>query len=186
MRMHLESEAVAALAGRRIDAEGAKVSQFPLAMAPIVKQALANLFQKESIKLLVCSAACGADLLALDAALAAGIHCRVILPFEQNRFRQTSVIDRPGDWGDLFDQIVSFVESKGDLIVLRGNQSAKQAYQRANEVIINEATAALIRRRVAVIVWEGRPRRKDDATSEFRGLANAAGMLERIVPTVWD
>lgn len=186
MPTRLERDTVAALAGRRIDAEDAKVSQFPLAKVPIVKQALSDLFRKESVSLLICSAACGADLLALDAALEAGIRCRVILPFEQSRFRQTSVIDRPGDWGVLFDRIVSLVDSKGDLIVLREDKSAKHAYQRTNEVIIHEATAALIPRRIAVIVWEGRPRRKDDVTAEFRRLANAAGMLERIVPTICD
>lgn len=186
MPTRLESDTVAALAGRRIDAEDAKVSQFPLVKVPIVKQALSDLFRKESVSLLICSAACGADLLALDAALEAGIRCRVILPFEQNRFRQTSVIDRPGDWGDLFDRIVSLVDSKGDLTVLRDERSTKRAYQRVNEIIIQEVIAAPIPRRLAIIVWEGRPRLKDDVTAEFRRLANAAGMLERIVPTICD
>lgn len=184
MLKRLESDTVAALAGRRIDAEDTKVSQFPLAMIPIVKHALSDLLLKEGVSLLICSAACGADLLALDAALEAGIRCRVILPFEPSRFRQTSVIDRPGDWGALFDRIVSFVDNKGDLIVLRDNQSAKCAYQRANEVIIREVIAAPNPRHLAIIVWEGRPRLNDDATAEFRRLANAAGMSERIVPTI--
>jgi hypothetical protein len=180
----LESEAVAALAGRRIDAEDAKVSQFPLAMIPIVRHALSDLLRKEAVSLLICSAACGADLLALDAALEAGIRCRIILPFEQSRFRQTSVIDRPGDWGALFDRIVSLVDSRGELIVLRDDQSDERAYQRVNEVIIREASAASIPRRLAILVWEGRPRLQDDATAEFSRLAIAAGMLERIVPTL--
>lgn len=184
MPKRFESDTVAALAGRRIDAEGTKVSQFPLTMIPIVKHALSELLLNERVSLLICSAACGADLLALDAALEAGIRCRVILPFEPSRFRQTSVIDRPGDWGSLFDRIVSFVDSKGDLIVLRDEQSAKRAYQRANEVIIREAIAAPNPRRLAIIVWEGQPRLKDDATAEFRHLAIAAGMLERTVPTI--
>lgn len=178
------NETVAALAGRRVDAVETKVRQFPLAMAPIVKLTLSKLLREERVSLLICSAACGADLLALDAALEAGIRCRVILPFEKNLFRQTSVVDRPGDWGALYDRIVSFVDSKGDLIVLREDQNAEHAYQRANEVIIREVNAAPNPRRIAIIVWEGRPRLKDDATAEFRRLANAAGMLERIVPTI--
>ena len=186
MAKRLETDTVAALAGRRIDAEGAKVSQFPLAMIPVVRRALSDLMRKEGVSLLVCSAACGADLLALDAALEAGIRCRVILPFEQSRFRQTSVIDRPGDWGVLFDRIISLVDSKGDLIVLSEGKSAKHAYQRANEVIIHEVIATLVPRRIAIIVWEGRPRRNNDATAEFRRLASAAGMLERVIPTICD
>jgi hypothetical protein len=184
MLKRLESDTVAVLAGRRIDAEGTKVSQFSPTMIRIVKRALSDLLIKEGVSLLICSAACGADLLALDAALGAGIRCRVILPFEPSRFRQTSVIDRPGDWGAIFDRIISLVDSRGDLIVLRDEQGVKCAYQRANEAIIREAIAASNPRRLAIIVWEGRPRLKDDTTAEFRRLANAAGMLERIVPTI--
>jgi hypothetical protein len=179
-----ESDTAAALAGRRIDAVDAKVSQFPLAMIPIVKRAISDLLRKEEVNLLVCSAACGADLVALDAAFEIGIRCRIVLPFEQSRFRQTSVTDRPGDWGVLFDRIVSLVDSKGDLIVLPDGQNPERAYQHANEVIIREVSAVLNPRRLAILVWEGRPRQRGDATAEFRRLAKAAGMSERIVPTL--
>jgi hypothetical protein len=175
---------VAALAGRRIDAKETTVVQFPLANVPAVRAALCNLLQKEGVNLLICSAACGADLVALEVALETGIRCRVILPFDRSRFRQTSVIDCPGEWGRLFDRIIPLVDSKGDLVVISDDQIPKCAYQRANETIIREAVAASNTRALAIIVWEGRPRPKDDATAEFRRLASAAGMLERIVPTL--
>jgi len=167
----LESDTVAALAGRRIDAEDAEVSQFPLSMIPAVKKAPSYLLRKEKVKLLVSSAACGADLLAIETALDAGIQCRVILPFEQDRFRQSSVIDRPGNWGALFDRIISLVDNNGDLIVLQEHQSAKRAYQRVNEVIIQEVSTSINKRRLAIIVWEGQPRVNDDATADFQRLA---------------
>src|SRR6266513_899405 len=116
--MDLRSGAVAALAGRRIDAPDTKEPRFPLPMAPEVRKMLLALLRREKIRLLICSAACGADLIALDAALKLGIRCRVVLPFEPDKFRRTSVVDRPGDWGSLFDHALSVVESSGDLQVL--------------------------------------------------------------------
>lgn len=178
------NDVVAALAGRRIDAQDAKVPRFPLRNVPAVKLAVSKLLEKERVTLLICSAACGADLLALDAATHAGIHCRVILPFESERFRQTSVVDRPGDWGKLFDRIITAVDREGCLVILNGDTNLDGSYQRANEVIIQEAVAASNTRPLAILVWEGRRRDEGDVTAQFRSLAIAAGMSERTVPTL--
>ena len=50
------------------------------------------------MSVLVCSAACGADLIALQAAGRVSLRRRIVLPFEPSRFRDSSVVDRPGDW----------------------------------------------------------------------------------------
>lgn len=176
--------AVAALAGRRIDAQDATVPRFPLRNVPLVRARLQRLFAREGVELIVCSAACGADLTALDVACAAGIRCRVVLPFEAKRFRGTSVVDRPGDWGELFDRLVARIESAGDLVVLGDEADAERAYLRANEVIVEQAClAARDRRRLAVVVWEGTAREGEDATEYFRRLASRAGMEERPIFT---
>ena len=178
------NDVVAALAGRRIDAQDAKVPRFPLWNVPSVKLAISKLLEKERVTLLICSAACGADLLALDAATRAGIRCRVILPFEPERFRQTSVVDRPGDWGKLFDRIITEVDREGCLVILNGDTNLDSSYQLANEVIIQEAVAASNTRPLAILVWEGRRRDEGDLTAQFRSLAIAVGMSDRTVPTL--
>ena len=96
---------VVALAGRRIDAEGAP-ARFPLKQAPSVKGRLTRLLRGLQPDALVCSAACGADLLALEAAMALKIPVTIVLPFAPERFRETSVVDRPGDWGRRFDAVM--------------------------------------------------------------------------------
>ena len=48
---------------------------------------------------LIRSAACGADLLALDIAGEFGVERHVVLPFAVQAFRASSVTDRPGEWG---------------------------------------------------------------------------------------
>jgi hypothetical protein len=47
---------------------------------------------------IVCAAACGADLIALDEAGKLGVRRRVVLPNPKARFRANSVVDRPGAW----------------------------------------------------------------------------------------
>ncbi len=73
---------IVALAGRRIDAEAAQTASFPLANVARVRQELHDLLVKLKPLALVSSAACGADLLALDEAGALGIRRRVVLPFD--------------------------------------------------------------------------------------------------------
>src|SRR3954469_3337063 len=125
--------AVIALAGRRVDAAGTTPPRFPLENVPFVRQRLAEALVAEQAAALVCSAACGADLIALEEAERLGLRRRIILPFPPDRFRETSVIDRPGDWGRVFDRLIQAAAEAGDLVVLSaygGNEEA--AYAAAN------------------------------------------------------
>src|SRR5688572_14676271 len=102
----MKPTSVAALAGRRIDAADAQSVHFPLSNVSVVRQALVSIFLDKHVALLIASAACGADLIALDAALESGLRCRVVLPFEPDKFRETSVVDRPGEWGPIYDKAI--------------------------------------------------------------------------------
>jgi hypothetical protein len=177
---------VAALAGRRIDAEDAEVCRFPLRNAARVKKLLVELLRDEHITLLVSSAACGADLTALAAAAEAGVRCRIVLPFDAARFRNTSVSDRPGEWGAIFDRIFGEVRRCGDLVVLGGHDNDDQAYANATEYIIDNASSASKTTPIAIVVWEGHPRPEGDATAEFRDGACRAGFTMRTVLTLDD
>lgn len=184
--------AVVALAGRRIDAAGSDAPRFPLENVPLVKRRLADAFVAEGVVALVCSAACGADLLALDVAERLGLRRRIVLPFPRERFRETSVVDRPGDWGPLFDRVVALAMAAGDLIVLNDAVSDDDAaYATANAAIIREAQElarasedGVPYRTLAMLVWEGSGRVGTDATKEFRSLALEAGFAEQCVLTV--
>jgi len=180
--------AVIALAGRRIDADGSEPPRFPLSNIRPVRMRLVDIFVRERALALVSSAACGADLLALEEAERLGLRRRIVLPFSTERFRVTSVIDRPGDWGRLFDHIIASARAAGDLVVLETHAvGGDAAYAAANAAIIREAESLAAEaelRRVAVIVWEGAARPEGDATGGFQHLAAAAGFAERTVLTV--
>jgi hypothetical protein len=164
------------LAGRRIDAPGTEEPVFPLENYAIVSDRLIRLLSEQDVRVLVCSAACGADLLALQAAEALGIGRRIILPFAPSHFRETSVIDRPGDWGPIFDKIITAAERSGDLINLQLDHR-DESYATANHAILDEALriAAATGDQAAVsLLWNLRSKGKDDSTD---GLGKAAREL---------
>ncbi len=62
----LADGAVVSPAGRPVDADGTDAPRFPLGNVPLVRQRLAALLARERAVAVVCSAACGADLVAVD------------------------------------------------------------------------------------------------------------------------
>jgi hypothetical protein len=184
---------IAALAGRRIDAPGADVERFPAGHEADVRGRIGQLLADRHVTVLVCAAACGADLVALDVAGDLGLRRRVVLPFSPARFRETSVIDRPGRWGELFDRIIAAVESRGDLFVLGSKDSEDAAYAAANQAILDQAedvarqcsdrphdqnglAGAVVRPVLAVAVWEGVSHGEGDMTADFVTDAAARGL----------
>lgn len=178
---------VAALVGRRIDAADTEPPRFPLSRLATTRQAVGNLLRHEAINILVSSAACGADLIALGIAITAGVRCRIVLPYPSSKFRMTSVIDRPGDWGPLFDQIITAVNAAGDLVILSEAVDDPAAFFHVNEAIIREATSlAMPNRPIAVLVWDDVSHSDADATAHFHALAVDAGFIERTILTCCD
>ncbi len=150
---------IVAVAGRRIDAADAAVARFPLANRRLVARRIGAALRHLDATAVVASAACGADLLALDAAVRRGVRRRVILPYAEEWFFEDSVLDRPGRWAGAF----------------RAQRGSDDAFRAVNEAIVAEAqrlaagaspadpAAAL----AALIVWEGSPRGPDDLTAHL-------------------
>lgn len=203
---------VVALAGRRIDAPGGDPPRFPLDMAERVRDRVRDVLLGEAAITLVSSAACGADLLALDAAAQLGLRRRIVLPLPVARFRKVSVVDRPGDWGPLFDRCIDDARTAADLVVLDCQDATMDAaFSTANERILQEAAALAVApgatstaapgapitaaqdtppgvppmavRVVAVLVWDGEPRGADDHTAAFGRLARERGLAVIEIPT---
>ena len=175
--------AVAALAGRRIDALDAEVPRFPSTETEYVTRKLLYRFRLERVERLVCSAACGADILALEAAAELGIPATLVLPFASSIFRETSVTDRPGNWGERFDGLVAAARNRGDLVELRQDPGDESAFAAANDRIIHTASTSATYRHLAFVVWEGRSRGPDDSTADFLRKALSCGFEKRVVFT---
>lgn len=167
---------IAALAGRRIDATDAEDVRFPLDYVEEVEAQLWTRFKADQVGLLVCSAACGADLVGLKVAAALGIERLIVLPFDEQRFLQTSVLDRPGDWAPLFHRQIEEARRESKLIVLSGAHDDARSYSTATDRIILEARRQInLSRAVGYVLWEGRPRQDHDETADFREGCDTAG-----------
>jgi hypothetical protein len=162
---------IIALAGRRVDAQDAKSARFPYTPENLetVRKRILEILQDRRASALISSAACGADLLALSVAGAIGVRRIIVLPFQREQFRETSVTDRPGEWGSLFDRILDEVQRAGDLHILN-QPSGEEAYSETNHVIVDKAISLGQKWGVpvaGVLVWDGKSRGKEDLTEEF-------------------
>ena len=130
---------------------------------------------------------------ALDAAGSANVPVRIVLPFAAGKFRETSVVDRPDPayWGKLYDRLIADAQARDALIELENQSPSHEAYTLANERILREARSWAASfpqngspRLLALLVWNGVPRDKDDATEHFRRAAAATGFACETVQTL--
>lgn len=161
---------IIAVAGRRVDAADAETPRFPLDNVALVERRIDELFEREGATVVVGSAACGADLVALTVAGRRGMRRRVVLPFERGRFRETSVTDRPGAWGPTYDRVLAELDRTGDVVTLEGLGDGDAAYLAANEHILRQAEALAATSNaepMVLLVWDGVARNAEDVTAAF-------------------
>jgi len=173
-------------AGRRVDPLDAEFVRFPLRNIGLVKDRLRDFFLSQNPSMLISSGACGADLLALEVAGDLQIERMMILPFSIQVFRKTSVTDRPGDWGLLFDRIVVELEKKEKIINLNYSEGDTNAYENTNLEILNQADR--IKRKendvIALVAWEGQKKESEDATAHFMEEARVRTFQVREIKTI--
>jgi hypothetical protein len=178
--------AVVAAAGRRVDPADAKEARFPSAAIPRTLRRISDALVVRGSTTLVTSAACGADLLALTAAADLNVRRRVVLPFASQRFKATSVTDRPGDWGAVFDRAIADLQMSGDLLILDENAD-DAGYAAVGEAILDEAERIAREEGsdlVALVVWDGRPRPGVDLTGRFLDSARRRGFkIDEVLTT---
>lgn len=159
------SRRVLIAAGRRVDAADAEVPRFPASEVAKVRREIEELFSKEKPLAVVSSAACGADLIVLAVAESAGIERYVLLPSQPAEFRKTSVTDRPGNWGDVYDKVLQ--TSKVEILKVPEGQ---QGYLKTNLKLLDRGQALAREHSAsaeALVVWNKETRGPDDVTAHF-------------------
>ena len=172
---------VIAFAGRRVDAPNAVPARLSAGNVPAVGDRIRAVLAELVATALVASAACGADLIALDVAREMGIRCAVVLPWDQDRFREGSVVDRGVEWGPIFDRVVGEARHAGDLYNLARPVDDEGAFVATNETILDAAQAIARERHptddvVAIVAWDGASRGSGDVTEQFMTAARGRGM----------
>lgn len=177
---------IVALAGRRVDAPDAVENRFPPENIERVRKEIRDFLKAENASALVCAAACGADILALEEAGALGIRRRVVLPYDKVTFKQSSVIDRPGDWGERYDHILAEVQGRDDLVIDDYDED-EESYFAANHDILDQAEELAEeagQRVAALVVWNGESRGEEDVTGHFLEEARQRGLKVAEIKTV--
>jgi hypothetical protein len=175
------------LAGRRVDQRNALETRFPLNNVEAVRHRIQEAFIDLRARVLVCAAACGADLLALEVAGSLGLRRFVVLPYPKNLFRESSVVDCPGDWGARYDRILAEVEAAGDLVCNDYDQEDEATYFAANHDILDAAedlAMELEQELMVLVVWNGESRGEDDVTGHFLREATQRGLRRMELSTL--
>jgi len=93
-----------------IDAPDREVARFTPEMEAPVKQAIIDALDQLGADFAYCSAACGADILFIEAMLERGAEVHIILPFKKEDFIVTSVAFAGDKWMKRFNDVIERVE----------------------------------------------------------------------------
>jgi hypothetical protein len=159
-------------AGRRVDPADAATKRFPAENVAAVRARIEEVLKRERPVAIVSSAACGADLLLLQASIQlelsheiAELRRFVLLPSPPEEFRRSSVIDRPGDWGEIYEQVLH--ESSVEVLKLA---EGHEGYTQTNLKLFDRALAMAAEYGTAVhalVIWNKESRGPDDVTAHF-------------------
>lgn len=152
-------------AGRRVDAPDATVARFPPQNVPVVRKRIQQALMNQKPIAIVSAAACGADLLLLDVALEMNVSRYIVLPSQAEKFRESSVTDRPGNWGDLYSEALR--SSKVEVLNVPEGQ---EGYLETNLKLLDRAQALAKEERAilsALVIWNQESRGIDDVTAHF-------------------
>jgi CheY-like chemotaxis protein/tetratricopeptide (TPR) repeat protein len=153
---------VVVFAGHMIDQPGRPCPRFPAQLEKPVSAAIEQRLQKLDAGFGYSSAACGADILFLEAMLARrrGAEVHVVLPFPPSEYRKTTVDIIPGaDWGIRFEKVLKQASD----VRMAAEQKLEEGsvpYEYANILLhgLAGAHAAQLDAELAPLaVWDGQP-----------------------------
>lgn len=165
-------------AGRRPSEDG-----FPQAHEGVVRERIARLLAGLQPRLIVGSAAAGADLLMLESGLVAGAKARVVLAGSPDVFRESSVADKGEAWERRYSHVLSREDVKVDSTE-RIEDDEKASYEAVTDRIWKLAHEELEDGEGLLVVIVSRPREGGtDHTEELAGLQELdGGVVLRIDP----
>ena len=149
---------VVVFSGHMIDQPGRPAPRFPNSLAPQVYEQIAEILRRLDAGIGVASAACGSDILFLEAMLKREGEINIILPFLKEEFIKTSVDLVPGtDWGPRFEAVL---EQAAQVIVASENRASGNAmvYEYANLLLDGLAilrAKMLDTELIPLVVWDG-------------------------------
>ncbi len=143
-----------------IDHPGRARPRFPQSNETMVAAALREKIRAFDLGLGFSSAACGADLLFLEAMLEAGKEVSIVLPYDKERFIRKSVeVKGTKGWGPRFENVMQ----RASRILIASPQKLELggvSYEYANQLLLGLATIRaqqLETELLPMVVWDGAP-----------------------------
>ena len=164
--------------GHMIDAPGRTTPRFPPALAPRVTDAIRaklNELAAGGDDVAISSAACGSDILFAEAVIERGVPLRVYLPFDEAQFLERSVNFANSDWPQRFSAVVAYSQrfiATHELGVL---PPGKDAFERNNLWMLNEAHEIGGPNIAFICVWNGEEGDGPGGTRHMMDLVRQAG-----------
>jgi class 3 adenylate cyclase/tetratricopeptide (TPR) repeat protein len=149
---------VVVFAGHMIDQPGRLKPRFPNYLAPRVYQEITDVLERLDARIGVASAACGSDILFLEAMLKRQGEINIILPHLKEEFIKHSVTLIPdSDWGPRFEAVL---EQAAQVIIASDNRASGNAmvYEYANLLLDGLAilrAKMLDTELIPLAVWDG-------------------------------
>jgi hypothetical protein len=148
-----------------VDAPDSTVARFPPQNVLEVRERIRQLIMNQKPLAIVSAAACGVDLLLLDVEREMDVPRYILLPTAPEKFRVSSVTDRPGNWRKLYSKALR--DSKVEILRLPDGQ---EGYLETNLKLLDRAQVLAKQARTAVsalVVWNRSSRGPDDVTEHF-------------------
>jgi class 3 adenylate cyclase len=152
---------VVVFSGHMIDRPGRAVPRFPAELEPFVAAEIKRHVDALDVRFGYASAACGSDILFLEAVAARGGEVNVVLPYELERFMTDSVcLEKGSTWEARLHALLArentrlIVASQGDV------QDVGVSNEYANQFTFGLAGIRAFQMRTelaALTVWDGRP-----------------------------
>lgn len=151
---------VVVFCGHMIDRPDRPQPRFPADLEPVVYQAIRDRLQQLDVRLGYASAACGADILFLEAMRELHGELHIVLPYNREEFRQSSVDFLPGShWGDRFDRLL---QQATEVVIASSNKLEENdvVYEYSNRLLYGLAkirAEQLGTELMPLAVWDGKP-----------------------------
>jgi class 3 adenylate cyclase len=175
--------AVVVFSGHMIDRPGRATPRFPPALEPVVSEDIRQKLDGLHAVIAYGSAACGADILFLEAVVARGGEIRLVLPYQPERFEEDSVAFAGEGWRRRFRALKERAAS-----VLVASEQAKVddplVYRYANRILLGLALDRAARLETTVVplaVWDGGPGDGDGGTASNIQLWRSRGLEPEVI-----
>jgi hypothetical protein len=132
-----EAPGIAAFVGHMIDRHDRSYPRFPYYIEHQVKTALSSAIRTLNIKIGYTSVACGSDILFCEALIEAGGELNIILAFDREEFKETSIRYAGNGWEDRFNMLID--KYPVSYITHEGYQGTDELFALQSKIILGSA-----------------------------------------------